>query len=73
MKYLVAFDVHPAYIHMHQSRRLTDKSGYRLNEFLVAFMSSENVPSETDVLEVLIPFKFRTNLEHGIWSQFAID
>ena len=73
MEYLVTFNVHSAYVNMHQSRWLTDKSGYRFHEFLVAFVSSENITSKTDVLQVLIPLKFRTNLEHGIWSKFAID
>ena len=73
MKYLVTLNVHPAYVHMHQSRRLTDKSGYRFYEFLVAFVSSENISSKTNILEVLIPLKFRANLKHGIWSKFAID
>ena len=73
MEYLVAFDVHSAYVHMHQSRWLTNKSGYRFYEFLVAFVSSENVSSKTNVLKVLIPLKFRANLKHGIWSKFAID
>ena len=73
MEYLVAFDVHSAYVHMHKSRWLADKSGYRFNEFLVAFVSSENIPSKTNVLEILITLKFRANLKHGIWSKFAID
>ena len=36
-------------------------------------MSSENISSETNVLKILIPLKFRANLKHCIWSKFAID